>query len=569
MAKELKDMTVAEANASGQGQAYSNLVAGHGQGTPNTLPKPTTNTITSNQLTPVTPAVLPPTPTTDNSNIQSNINNFSAANATDAEIAALKLKSNTETKKISDLMSDIGTTTGKQDQYFTDAGGYDAKKQYDEFASQLEQEQLRSQRAQDAAKLNPEGKSTRALQQEMADIESKSLSKQADIAILGNAASRRYDTALTIAKNKVEAELAPKKAELEGLKFIQENNKGFQTAEFSALLSKKNNEYEKEKATLTTIENIKIEAAKNGLKDFSAFSDIKTVDDALKAAGGYLTSPSTSITKLDNGNTVVVDTRTGKIISNLGGSKPSDTTDVPSNFSALVKTVSALENTVAGKESVRNDMSTYIKNQDYVGAYNQIANTVAQGLPAGIKERFENARVDREVLSTFKDALKDYEAGGGDLGLLTGTAENIKRKLLGVTGDAAQTALAVQLEREFQAYRQAMTGAAFTPQESKEYAAVNPTATKNFDLNYAVIDGAIAQLNNRVDGTIKAKVPQAVDILNLTKIPQTAAEADKEIERIYLSADDETASIIDKLSAGGEYGSMDILQYLKDKGITK
>jgi hypothetical protein len=40
--------------------------------------------------------------------------------------------------------------------------------------------------------------------------------------------------------------LAPQKAELEGLKYIQENNKAFQTAEFSNLLNRKTTEYNKE-----------------------------------------------------------------------------------------------------------------------------------------------------------------------------------------------------------------------------------------------------------------------------------------------------------------------------------
>lgn len=558
--KELKDMTVAEAKASGQTDAYNKLVAGYS--TPN-------NAISSSDLQTTTPTNLPPAPVYDNSNVQSGINNFSATNQTNSEIEALKAKSQKDAEGVSQLYKDIGVISGQQGQFMEEAGGYEAKREYDEFASKLEQEQLRLRRETEKLReTNPGGALESGLNFRLQDIERKSLSKQADIAILGNAAGRRYDTALSIAKDKVEMLLAPKKAELEGLKYIQENNKAFQTAEFSNLLSRKNAEIAKEEKTLDTIENIKIEAAKNGLTNFGAFSNVKTIDEALTAASGYLSSPSTDTVKLDNGNTVVIDKRTGKIINNLGGGSATPE-DIPSNFSALVNTVSSLENTVAGKKSVSDQMNMYLKNQDYAGAYNQIANTVAQGLPAQIKERFENARVDREILSTFKSALQDFEAGGGDVGLLKGTAENISRRLLGVTGDPTLTALAVQLEREFQAYRNAMTGAAFTPQESKEYAAVNPTANKSLDLNYAVIDGAIAQLNNRVDGTIKAKVPQATDILNLLDIPKTTAEADKEIERIYLNADDQTASIIDKLSMDGQFGSMDILQYLKDKGITK
>jgi hypothetical protein len=111
----------------------------------------------------------------------------------------------------------------------------------------MEAEQLRLRRESDKLRANnPTGALASGLQNQLDDMERKSLSKQADIAILGNAAGRRYDTALSIAKDKVEMLMAPKKAELEGLKYIQENNKAFQTAEFSNLLNRKNAEYERE-----------------------------------------------------------------------------------------------------------------------------------------------------------------------------------------------------------------------------------------------------------------------------------------------------------------------------------
>lgn len=524
--------------------------------------------INSADLNTPAPINLPPTPPAPNTNnLTAGINETGSNLKTDSETERIKAESAASAREISDLTKSIGITQGKESDYIQQEGGYEAKKEYDKFQSQLEAEQLRLRR--EIEKLDTSGMTASSSAGEKARLERQSLSTQADIAILGNAAARRYDTAVSIAKNKVEIELAPMKAELEGLKYIQENNKQFQTAEFTALLNRKEKEYDKEQDKLQTIENIKIEAAKNGLKEFSAFSNVKTVDEALEAAGSYLYSPNTSITKLENGNTVVVDNRTGQIVNNLGGAKGKITGTGSDQFSSLIKTTASLEKSVAGKEQIANDLTQYLNDGDYNSAYNQIANTVSSSLSAEISTRFDNARIDTEVLTTFRNALEEYEAGGGDIGLLKGTAENISRKLLGVTGDPALTALAVQLEREFQSYRQAMTGAAFTPQESREYAAVNPTANKSFDLNYAVIDGALKQLNNRVNGTIKAMVPQATDIINLIDIPKTTEEADKKIESIYLNADNETASVIDKLLGTNQYSSMDILEYLRTKGVTK
>jgi hypothetical protein len=248
--------------------------------------------ISSTDLQPQGNTNLPPAPVYDNSNVQSGINNFTAKNTVDSEAEAIRLKAQKDAEGVSQLYKDIGVISGQQGQFMEEAGGYEAKKQYDEYTSQMEAEQLRLRRESDKLRANnPTGALASGLQNQLDDMERKSLSKQADIAILGNAAGRRYDTALSIAKDKVEMLMAPKKAELDGLKYIQENNKAFQTAEFSNLLARKNTELANEQKKLDTIESIKIEAVKNGLKNTEAFANIKTIDDALKVAGGYLVSP--------------------------------------------------------------------------------------------------------------------------------------------------------------------------------------------------------------------------------------------------------------------------------------
>jgi hypothetical protein len=116
-------------------------------------------------------------------------------------------------------------------------------------------------------------------------------------------------------------------------------------------------------------------------------------------------------------------------------------------------------------------------------------------------------------MSGMRDAVQEYADAGGDMGLIKGTEEQIKRKLGIDSGKAS--ALAVQLWREFQTYRLNMTGAAFTEKESRDYAAVNPTLGKSLNLNLSVINGAINQLSNRIIQTIDSRVPGASKIYNL------------------------------------------------------
>lgn len=162
------------------------------------------------------------------------------------------------------------------------------------------------------------------------------------------------------------------------------------------------------------------------------------------------------------------------------------------------------------KNTVKTNIANALANQDYGTAYAEIANAVSDGITGTNKTKFDDARTDINVMLGMKQAIQNYAAAGGDTNLLKGTEEQIKRKL-GIDSGKASV-LATQLWREFQTYRSNMTGAAFTPEESRDYASVNPTLGKSLNLNLNVIDGAVNQLLNRVTSTINARVPGAQGI---------------------------------------------------------
>lgn len=451
----------------------------------------------------------------------------------------------------------------------------EAQKKVNQYTSMLEQEDLSTRRAiENLQKNNPQGLFGGALEQEVNRLNRESLSRKADIAILQTAANRDYATAADIADSQLKIKTDESRAKAEALRFFYEQNKDdFDKNEqraYNEVVRKAEQEYEEEQSQQKSIQNIKLEAVKNGapLSVISSLSGAKTVDDALRLSGRYLVTPSTDVVKLDNGNTVVVDSRTGKIVNNLGGSSTSGGSISPQDalqYDSLVTTVSNLEPTVAGKEAVSLQLQGLLARQDYTSAYNQVANTVAGSLTGETKTRFENARIDREVLSGLRGAIESFELAGGDTNLLKGSAEEINRKLGRVT-DPALASLAVQLQREFQTYRNTMTGAAFGPKESREYASVNPTAKKNLDLNLAVIDGAINQLDNRVDGTIRAKVPQATDIKKLSQPKLNADQSRKKVNTVYSTGNQQVKSTIESLLTAGQ-DEQSIVEYLQMKGL--
>lgn len=187
----------------------------------------------------------------------------------------------------------------------------DARKAVDEYASQLEAEQLSNRRRLERLReKNPEGLFGGALEDEIYRLNSKSLSKQADLAILQNSSLRRYDTAKAIADKALEMKLEPMKANLENLKFFYQENKADFNREDARLyqeaINKEEREYNRQQEVGSYLSELKTTAVKNGLTDMSVLnrlseidiSDPKAKDKALALVGKYAADPLERAIKL-------------------------------------------------------------------------------------------------------------------------------------------------------------------------------------------------------------------------------------------------------------------------------
>lgn len=238
-------------------------------------------------------------------------------------------------------------------------------------------------------------------------------------------------------------------------------------------------------------------------------------DSVEQAYAKYTANPlkNTEVVKLGNGASVLLDTQTGQVIKNLGGatSTTGNTLPLSSEYSGLVSSFGNLFGTKDARSNAMNGLSGALASNDFVGAYATIANGVEESLTGENKTKFGAARTDYSVMLGLRDAISNYTNGGGDTGLLKGTYEEIQRKL-GTVTDPALATLATQLKREFQTYRVNMTGAAFGAGESRDYDSVNPSSKKSLDLNYAVISGALNQLENRITSTVESRFPASKQI---------------------------------------------------------
>lgn len=247
-------------------------------------------------------------------------------------------------------------------------------------------------------------------------------------------------------------------------------------------------------------------------------------------------------------------------------------------FNSTISAVSSMQKTVSGKQSTKAQMESLISDGDYDSAYMQVQNSVEETLTGTSKTSFADSRTDYEVMGGLEEAIRAYDQAGGNMNLLKGSEEEIKRKL-GIDSGKASV-LAVQLWREFQQYRLNMTGAAFSPEESKDYASVNPTLGKSLDLNLSVIQGARNQLKNRIDKTVDARVPKAKELRSFAEdqklntqivkdeIVQTAEQAKSAVDQIF---DTLPANIQDLITQYYEAGEDDlkVFQRLQAKGYIK
>lgn len=248
--------------------------------------------------------------------------------------------------------------------------------------------------------------------------------------------------------------------------------------------------------------NKEIERQENSEKDLVDFQ-VETMGKIYENYGANV--PQSVINGINNArNKQEVVTVAGQYLAKQGVS-----TMTSGEYSSIINGAAGLVASTK-KQQVKDNIASALSSGNYETAYAEIANAVSDGITGTNKTKFDDARTDIRIMYGMRNAIQQYADAGGNMNLLVGKAEDIKKKLGIDSGKAS--ALATQLWREFQTYRSNMTGAAFTPQESRDYASVNPTLGKSLDLNLSVIDGALAQLTNRVTSTINARIPDAQKI---------------------------------------------------------
>lgn len=222
----------------------------------NVIKTPTVSSapITSNTLKPTIPIALPDATIDNSARVLSDnlVGETKIQNDTFQKGLEDVKKSYGNTDAITNLMSQISGVEASQESEANKLGKDTNKNEYDRLSKELSRDQEDTRRQiEDIQKSNPTGALRGGQLDQIANIERDAARRQSDIAFQANIAIGNYDKAVSIAKNTVDMQLAPLKANLDRLKYVQEYNKDFQNAEINALVKKEDNKIKREEDRLT------------------------------------------------------------------------------------------------------------------------------------------------------------------------------------------------------------------------------------------------------------------------------------------------------------------------------
>ncbi len=401
----------------------------------------------------------------------------------------------------------------------TEAGIPKLTQELTDITNQIEAKQLAARRQIEALEKIP-GITAEGLRGRAALIEKESARELADLSIIQNARNRNLLTAQDLVNRKIDLEYGDLKDRIEAEKFFYQENKDDLTKAEQNLLNERIRQDERQYNEGVALEEAKqkliIQASLNQDVPLSVLQQAqkaKTPSEVAQILSPYMRD----LTEIAYKNQQLANARLQgeKLKQDLAKGKA-----LTGEYGTIINGVSTLV-PATSREIFKETLTENIANGDFKNAYTNVINAVSNGLTGENKTRFDSAVTDIGVMGGLRDAIEAYTEAGGNTGFLKGSAEQIARRFGQLKTDPKFAELAVQLEREFQAYRQGMTGAAFTNKESREYASVNPTSGKSLDLNLAVIDGALNQLTNRVNSAVNQRVPDAKKIYDLAYTKQT------------------------------------------------
>lgn len=192
------------------------------------------------------------------------------------------------------------------------------------------------------------------------------------------------------------------------------------------------------------------------------------------------------------------------------GRAPSGGISVPANIQGNRELGNALSRSVLGlskdaRAFSQNTFNTLIQQGDIEGAKELIIQNTIEGASAETAKKLIGREEALQSIEALRVALDQYTEAGGGTGVLKGGSEKLLQKL-GRTSDPVLAGIETDIRLAIQAYRSAISGAAFTESESKEYEAVFPNISRGHILNTAKLDSLERTFDRNQNVYFKQKI---------------------------------------------------------------
>lgn len=228
---------------------------------------------------------------------------------------------------------------------------------------------------------------------------------------------------------------------------------------------------------------------------------------SLKIGSSFLSAQPTDnkplqfVSGTENQASGVFDPNTGKF-SALGGGGGSGGGSVPlnSDYAGVISTI-------LGSGKFTKQQATAITNAINNGEdpFTVVKNQAKQIMGSSEATKLSAYEAADSAMRDLQKNLTAYYDGGGDTGLLSGNFEQVANKL-GQVNDPKKVALATQVAVSLQAYRNAISGTAYSNQEGQQINSVFPGINKSHGLNDAIIKGRLTADQSLIDGIYKTAI---------------------------------------------------------------
>lgn len=427
------------------------------------------STITSDSLKPVTPLKLPPAPTTSVADsiiatTGQKIDTISSDLAKATETA--KQAKDSSLKDFSTTLNELLGTTASRADLEANANIPELSKMSNEAFTALQASQRAQKKTIENIYNNPSLTREQANQQ-VSEINRKFALEQADLSINYDVANRNYTSAQATIDRKLELALEPLKYKLDAYKFIYSENKdAFTTAEkrqYEALIRNEERTYNEEKSNKESINNILLEAAKNGASQsvLSQISNSTSANEALIAGSKYMSNPIDNAIKYKQLEKLNQEIKAGNITLNnpvVQGSTQ-ELAQKMMNSATQKSDLSQSEREKLAKMSLVIDqldtLQSSISSSNKTGILKGRVNNILANLGANPDAGYINAQLQALIPNVARGIY-------GEVGVLTNAdVENYKKTLPNITTVKQQNdlVLAMTLKNAVNSYENALKSA--------------------------------------------------------------------------------------------------------------